>query len=84
MKKTRRLEQEGAGAMNYKIMFPPNTKNATAIFGKFTIAVTCPHCDQTHHHQRIDAYMSYVPAVCGKGYYVIPRPPLAAKRDGQP
>ena len=53
------------------ISFPPNTKEASAIKGKFTIVVDCPHCGGKHHHIRIAAYYPFIKSVCGIGYYTV-------------
>ena len=56
---------------NRVIQYPPNTKKAEAIEGRFTLLVTCPHCQHVHHHPKIDVLKPYIPAKCGKGYYTI-------------
>lgn len=65
--------------MNYIVSYPPNTKDATATIHRLTVTVTCPHCNEIHHHPKASLFMTYVKATCGKGFYV-----LQLRKDGTP
>ena len=56
---------------NNVIVFPPNTKDATATKKESLLIVNCPHCKGTHYHQLIDRHKIYLEANCGLGFYVI-------------
>lgn len=54
------------------IIYPPNVKEAQAVAASvYGLIVVCPFCGKNHPHKKIERFLIYVAAPCGKGNYRI-------------